>query len=100
MNPMQILTILRAHYKIMIAIALATIAIVLVVTELLPKRYTATTAVLVDVKSPDPVAALFTPANLTTQVDIINSERVAQRVVRMLGLAEAPGVRDQWMSAT
>jgi len=100
MNPMQILLILRAHYKIMIVVALATIALVLAVTELLPKRYTATTAVLVDNKSPDPVAALFAPSNLTTQIDIINSERVALRVVRMLGLAEAPGVREQWTSAT
>lgn len=100
MNPLQILTILRAHWKIMLAVSLLTIAAVIGVTELLPKRYTATTAVLVDVKSPDPVAAIFAPSNLSTQVDIINSERVAQRVVRMLGLAEAPGVRDQWMSAT
>ncbi|MDB5809257.1 MAG: epsF [Betaproteobacteria bacterium] len=84
----------------MLLMALLTTAIVMVVAELLPKKYTATTTVLVDVKSPDPVVAMFQPANLATQVDIINSERTAQRVVRMLGLAEAPGVRDQWMSAT
>lgn len=100
MNPMQILYVLRAHYKIVIAVALGTIAIALAVTELLPKKYTATTSVLVDIKSQDPVAALFAPANLSTQIDIINSERVSQRVVRSLGLAEAPGVRDQWTSAT
>ncbi len=100
MSPQQILSILRAHYKVMLAIALCTIAIALAVTEYLPKKYTATTAVLVDIKSPDPVAALFAPVSLSTQVDIINSERVAQRVVRTLGLAEAPGVREQWTNAT
>src|SRR4051812_30628600 len=100
MNPSQVLSVLRAHWKIMLLMALITTALVMVVSELLPKKYTATTTVLVDVKSPDPVVAMFAPANLATQVDIINSERTAQRVVRMLGLAEAPGVRDQWMSAT
>ena len=100
MTPLQILLILRAHYKIALAVALATIAIALAVTLLLPKRYTAATAVLVDVKSPDPIVAIMMPSNLATQIDIINSQRVALRVVRTLGLAEAPGVRDQWATAT
>ncbi len=100
MNPLQILLILRAHYKIALAVALATIAIALAVTLLLPKRYTAATSVLVDVKSPDPIVAMMLPSSLATQVDIINSQRVALRVVRTLGLVDAPGVRDQWASAT
>ena len=100
MNPLQILLILRAHYKIALCVALATIAIALAVTLYLPKRYTAVTAVLVDVKSPDPIVAMMLPSNLATQVDIINSQRVALRVVRTLGLLDAPGVRDQWANAT
>jgi uncharacterized protein involved in exopolysaccharide biosynthesis len=100
MNPLQILLILRAHYKIALCVALATIAIALAVTLYLPKRYTAATAVLVDVKSPDPIVAMMLPSNLATQVDIINSQRVALRVVRTLGLLDAPGVRDQWANAT
>jgi chain length determinant protein EpsF len=35
-----------------------------------------------------------------TQVDIINSKRVAQRVVRMLELEENPGAKTRWMEAT
>jgi len=100
MTPLQILLILRAHYKIALFVALSTIAIALAVTLLLPKRYTATTSVLVDVKSPDPIVAMMLPSSLATQVDIINSQRVALRVVRTLGLADAPGVRDQWTRAT
>ena len=100
MNPLQILLILRAHYKIALFVALATIAIALAVTLLLPKRYTAATSVLVDVKSPDPIVAMMLPSSLATQVDIINSQRVALRVVRTLGLVDAPGVRDQWARAT
>lgn len=100
MNPLQLLLILRAHYKVALLVALGTIVVTLAVSSVLPKKYTATTAVLVDVRSPDPVAALIMPASLATQVDIINSERVSRKVVRTLGLAESPGVRDQWMSAT
>ena len=37
---------------------------------------------------------------MATQVDIINSERVAQRVVRNLKLADNPQVRAQWLEAT
>jgi chain length determinant protein EpsF len=61
--------------------------------------------VVVDVKSPDPIAgimmpALVMPAYMATQVDIINSERVAQRVVKMLKLDENPAARTQWFEAT
>ena len=100
MNPLQLLLILRAHYKIALYVALATIVIALAVVLLLPKKYTATTAVLVDVKSQDPVAALLAPPSMSTQIDIINSERVSTKVVRNLGLADSPTVRAQWESDT
>lgn len=100
MNPLQILLILRAHWKVALGVAFATVALTLVVTLLLPKKYTATTSVLVDIKSPDPVAALIMPASLSTQLDIITSQRVALKVIRTLGLAESPAVRAQWVEAT
>lgn len=100
MNLTQLLLILRAHYKVALCVMLATVAIGFATVMLLPKKYTATTSLLVDVKSPDPVTALIMPANLSTQVDIITSERVALRVVRMLGLADSPKVREQWTEAT
>jgi len=77
----------------------------LVVSLLLPKQYTASTAVLIDVKSPDPVAGmvipgLASPAYMATQVDIINSNRVAQRVVEMLHMDKSAAIREQWIEAT
>jgi len=71
----------------------------------IPKEYTAVSAVVVDVKSPDPVAGmvlpgLITPGYMATQVDIINSDRVAQRVVKMLKLDESPVIKAQWQEAT
>ena len=37
---------------------------------------------------------------MATQVDIINSDRVAQRVVKMLKLDENPAAKEQWLEAT
>jgi len=100
MNPTQILLALRAHYKIAILVALITIAIAIGITVLLPKQYTASTSVLVDVKSPDPIAAIMAPASMGTQIDIINSDRVALKVVRTLRLNDSVAAREQWVSAT
>ncbi len=54
---------------------------------------------------PDPVTALIygglsSPAFMATQVDIIRSDRVAQRVVRNLKLADNADVRTQWLQST
>ncbi len=100
MNPLQFLRILRAHYIVALVVALLTVAGALAVNMLLPKQYTATTSVLVDVRSPDPVATMLMPASLSTQVDIITSDRVARKVIRTLGLDQSATVRDQWMTAT
>ena len=83
MNLQQFLLILRARYKLVLFTLLGTVAVTLVLSLVLPKQYTATSAVVVDVKSPDPIAgmmlpALIMPGYMATQVDIINSDRVAQ----------------------
>ena len=100
MNPLQFLLILRARYKIALVTLLLTVAVAMAVSLNLPKQYTATASVLVDVKSPDPIAAMLMPSNLSTQVDIINSTRVARTVVKMLRLDESPAVKQQWTEAT
>lgn len=101
----QFLLILRARAKIILFTLLATVAITLLVSLLLPKQYTASTAVVVDVKSPDPVAgmvlpAMVAPGYMSTQVDIINSDRVAQSVVRLLRMDQSPAIQEQWTEAT
>ena len=100
MNPLPFLLILRARYKIALVTLLLTVAVAIAVSLNLPKQYTATASVLVDVRSPDPIAAMLMPSNLSTQVDIINSERVSRGVVKMLRLDESPVVKQQWMEAT
>jgi succinoglycan biosynthesis transport protein ExoP len=101
----QALLILKARYKIAVFVLLFIVTAALVVSLLLPKRYTSTAAVVVDVKSPDPVAGivlpgLAAPGYMATQVDIIKSDRVAQRVVKLLRMDEIPLVREQWMEVS
>ena len=105
MTLQQFLLILLARKKIALFALLATVVTTVVVSLLLPKQYSASADVVVDVKSPDPIAgmvlpALAMPGYMATQVDIINSERVAQRVVRLLKLDQNPQVQQDWQEAT
>jgi polysaccharide biosynthesis transport protein len=105
MTLQQFLLILRARYKIALFALLATVTTTLAVSLLLPKNYTASTEVVIDVKSPDPIAgmvlpALVMPGYMATQVDIINSDRVAQKVVKLLKLDQNPKVQEDWREAT
>ena len=104
MSPLQFLSILRARWKIALSILLLTVITTIIVSLNLPKGYTATTAVVVDIR-PDPVAGVVLQGGmqagyLATQMDILVSERVARRVVRNLKLTENPATREQWMEAT
>ena len=99
----QFLSILRSRW----AVALGTFAVIVATalggSLLIPKRYTATTQVLVDVKSPDPVGGLLLPPQLlsgymATQIDIVGSRGVAERVVEALGLEREPAFIARWQA--
>lgn len=99
------LFVLRDRYPIALSVAILAFAIGAGVASSLPKRYIAETSLMVDVRSPDPVAALLSasgmaPGSLGTQVDIIKSDRVARKVVRMLRLDENPAVVKMWQEST
>ena len=101
----QFLLILGARKWTVILTLLLVVLTTLGVSLVIPKQFTAATAVVIDVKSPDPVAGmvlpgLITPGYMATQVDIINSDRVSQRVVKMLKLDESPVIKAQWRDAT
>jgi succinoglycan biosynthesis transport protein ExoP len=100
----QFLSILRARWLVALAVFLLVVLGTLAVSLLLPKQYKAIASVVVDYK-PDPVSAVMyggmaSPGFMSTQVDIIQSDRVAQRVVRNLKLNENPQVRQQWQDET
>lgn len=105
MTLQQFLLILRARWKVGLLAFVLTVATTVTVSLLLPKQYTASTAVVVDVKSPDPVSGMMlqgmmAPGYMATQVDIINSDRVAQMVVKNLGMDKSPAIQSQWQEAT
>jgi polysaccharide biosynthesis transport protein len=91
----QFLAILRARSWLIAFVFASVLAVVTVASLMMTPRYTASAQVLLDLKSPDPVAGAMLPAHLinsyvATQIELIQSERVATRVVDMLGLADDP----------
>src|SRR6266850_4669458 len=105
MSLQQLLLTLLARYKVVLLTLLATVTATLGLSLMMPKQYTATAAVVVDVKSPDPIAgmmlpALVMPGYMATQVNIIESNRVARQVVRLLKLDDSPAAREEWLRAT
>lgn len=105
MNLQQFLLILRARYRVALLALAVTVAGTLIVSLLLPKQYTASAAMVVDVKSPDAVSGLLlqgmmAPGYMATQIDIINSDRVAKGVVKLLRMDESAVIKQQWQEAT
>jgi succinoglycan biosynthesis transport protein ExoP len=101
----QFLLILQARYKIALSVLSAAVVLALIVSLLMPNKYVASTSLVLDVKSPDPIvgmalAGIPIPSYITTQTDIISSDRVAQAVVKLLKLDENPQIREQWRKAT
>ena len=101
----QFLLILRARYKIVLLALLAAISLAILAGLLMPKRYAAQTSMLVDVRTPDPVAGagmsgLIAPSYMATQIDIIGGDLVATRVMKMLKLNEDPETKAAWLRAT
>lgn len=90
MSWLQFLGVLRSRWKLLLTVYLLIVGLVVGVSLLLPKRYTAETEVLIDMK-PDPIAGIVLPSMLTpgymvTQVDIVKSTRLATQVVDRLGI--------------
>jgi len=105
MTLQQFLLILRARYRVALLALAVTVAITLLVSLLLPKQYTASAAMVVDVKSPDAVSGLLlqgmmAPGYMATQIDIINSDRVAKSVVKLLRMESSSAIQQQWQEST
>lgn len=102
MNFGQFFAVLRARWLLALVVFATTVVLAVVVSLLLPKQYSAVASVVVDPK-PDPLSSVLTgslinPAFMATQVDIMQSDRVALRVVKDLKLAENPTIREQWQT--
>ncbi|WP_077035545.1 chain length determinant protein EpsF [Pelomonas sp. KK5] len=101
----QVLLILRARWRSALLVMLAVLVLVGGVNALQTRKYTATSAVVLDVKSPDPIAGVVLPgmtvsSYMGTQVDVLKSERVLLRAVQSLGLANDAQRRAAWQEST
>ena len=105
MNFTQFLLILNARKWIILGVLLLTVAVTTAVSLWLPKEYTAATTLIIDSKSKDPFTGQLLPSQMfpgymATQIDVIKSSQVANKVVSELKLADSPGTREQFMEAT
>jgi succinoglycan biosynthesis transport protein ExoP len=105
MNFADFLRVVRARWVLALSTFLAIVILALLANLLWPKSYRAKAAVMIDMKV-DPVAGtsavglMPSAAYLATQVDILESGYVAQRVVRTLQLEQNALMREEWMSKT
>jgi chain length determinant protein EpsF len=105
MTLQQLILILRAHYLVALLALFVTVSATLLVSLLLPKQYSASAAVVIDVKSPDQISGqilqgMMTPGYMATQIDIINSDRVAREVIKLLSLDQGDEIKTQWVAST
>jgi len=97
----QYLLALKARKKAFLTVLAVTVFAAVIVALALPKRYDATATVLIDARDEQTMAPRgMSPREragyIFTQMDLIQSGKVANRVVRDLKLASQPGVREDW----
>jgi chain length determinant protein EpsF len=105
MNLAQFLLILRARKWVVLVVAGMLFAVAMTITFLLPKQYSAAASLVIDAKGVDPISGvpmqvMLLPSFMATQADIISSDRVAMRVIKMLKLDEVPQFRVKWEKQT
>jgi succinoglycan biosynthesis transport protein ExoP len=95
----QLASMISARRGTIFKTLLATMAVTIVVTLLLPKTYTASSDVFLDYKGNDPInGRLFSPmmdeSYMQTQLDMIKSQAVAEKVIDALDLERTAGYRE------
>jgi len=100
----QYLRILWARKWIVLSLFVPVAAIGIAFTLTMPRQYTAETSLVVDIRI-DPALgalapALAAPSYMQTQIEILRSERVASRAVKILGVERSAAAVAQWRDAT
>ena len=94
---------LRARWITALTVWVLTIGTTLGVSLLLPPQFVAGASLVLDLK-PDPIAGAYpgqmATSLVTTQVDVMTSDRVARRVVRNLRLTDNPTMKALWQEET
>jgi succinoglycan biosynthesis transport protein ExoP len=105
MSLYQLWSVLRARWISASSILLLIVAIVATWSLVSAKRYTATSAVLLDVRSADPIgktsmSGSVQPDYMGTQMDLVSSERVVVRAIHALKLDQDAVRHEQWIDRT
>jgi succinoglycan biosynthesis transport protein ExoP len=104
MNLETFIAAMRARIGAFLTVLFVTVLGAAVVSMVMPKSYRATASVIADVKDEQSFSNVLRPLGspqerqgyLQTQVDVINSPKVAQAVVQDLKLAEDPKAREEF----
>jgi succinoglycan biosynthesis transport protein ExoP len=108
MNLLQFLLIVRGRWRLGLKIFVGVVAIVVLATVLMPKKYTASALVVADSNKADPLAAAGGGsmdqqqqiAYMATQVGIINSDRVVKAVAKKYEGDTTFNFQQKWEKAT
>lgn len=101
----QIVDVFKARWRAAALVLFTVVAVVVSASLLMTRQYTAAASVLLDAKSPDPIAGIVLPGMslsgyMATQVDVIQSERVALRAITALKLDQSKPLQDRWKQTT
>ncbi|BES69519.1 hypothetical protein RE428_05370 [Marinobacter nanhaiticus D15-8W] len=91
--------VLLARWKLIFVCFALCVAAALAISVMLPKSYTASTELIIDDKPKDPLSGQYLPADkgyLATQVNVITSRNVANRVWSLLSDEEKALARQQF----
>jgi chain length determinant protein EpsF len=102
MDIQHFLQILWARRYVVRGTLATTVLAALGLTLLLPDKYDATTALLITFRDQQTqtLPVQLSPSYMATQLDIIQSQNAALKVVDKLKLADAPAAREAWQQAT
>jgi len=95
----------RDHRVLFILTWVALLGAAVLAWAVIPTRYQATASVLIQMKTTDPIAGIALPGglisnHLTTQMEVMRSEKVALRALKVLQPQEDAAWRSQWQQAT
>jgi len=101
----QLISILRAKLGLIITITFCMVVTAIFLSVILPKKYRATSAIIVNYKYTDPITGATIPPQLmpgymATQVDIISSNNIALEVVEQLKLDQNKELVEKFQDET
>src|SRR5262249_20707549 len=107
MDLSQFLLALRARRKAFMMALVATIVAALAIAFIMPKKYVGQATIIVDARDEQTIAPARGGVSLSeraayvaTQVELIQSGRVATQVAHDLNLAQNPELRELWQDDT